>query len=211
MQQAAPDAGVYAEDLRVGTTWQNGEHEVTTGAIIDFASQWDPQFFHTDPERADREGALEGLIASGIHTIAIYQRLEVICRTQHWHVIGGTGMENLRLRRPVRPGDVLSGHTTICKSELEPERGRGLVTFAGRLANQRAEVVMTLTMSAYLLMRSRPQGESMPPRPSAGEPDSKTRAAQRSPRTETSREHAVLRVHPAVGEQIVRSSRPHLR
>lgn len=154
MHQSDSRRGVYAEDLQVGTTWQLGEHEVTTGAIIDFASQWDPQFFHTDPERAERDGALGGLIASGIHTIAIYQRLEIACRAQHWHVIGGTGMENLRLRRPVRPGDTLSGHTTVHDSRLEPERGRGLVTFAGELRNQRAEVVMTLCLSAYLLMRA---------------------------------------------------------
>ncbi|UUZ59534.1 MaoC/PaaZ C-terminal domain-containing protein [Nocardioides sp. B-3] len=171
MHHAGPDTGVYAEDLQVGTTRQLGEHEVTTAAIIDFASQWDPQFFHTEPERAEREGALGGLIASGIHTIAIYQRLEINCRTQHWHVVGGTGMENVRLRRPVRPGDVLSGRTTISGKRLEPERGRGLVSFAGELANQRGEVVMIPALSAYLLMRPRSPEESMTRRHCVGGPD----------------------------------------
>lgn len=153
MHQAVSASEIYAEDLRVGTSWQLGEHAVTAEEIIAFAEQWDPQFFHTEPVRAEREGELGGLIASGIHTMAIYQRLEILRRERHWHVIGGTGMEHLQLRRPVRPGDVLAGRTTISGSRLQPERSRGLLTFAGELTNQHGEVVMTLTLSAYLRMR----------------------------------------------------------
>lgn len=154
MHRTAKAEGVYAEDLSIGVTWPLGEYEVTTEAIVDFASEWDPQFFHTDPRRAAQEGALGGLIASGIHTFAIYQRLEIACRTQQWHVIGGTGVKDLRLRRPVRPDDVLTGRTTVSDTHLDADRGRGLLSFAGELTNQRGEVVMTLTLSAYLKMRT---------------------------------------------------------
>lgn len=174
MHQAGPAAGIYAEDLCVGTTWQLGAHAVTAEAIVDFASQWDPQFFHTEPERAEREGALGGLIASGIHTIGIYQRLEITCRTQHWHVIGGTGMKDVRFLRPVRPGDVISGRTTISGNRLEPERGRGLIDFAGELTNQHGKLVMDLALSAYLLMRTSPEGEPTSRRDSGARPDNGT-------------------------------------
>ena len=153
MQDTTQAVGLYAEDARVGVPRDLGSYTVTEAEIIEFASRWDPQFFHTDTERAAAEGALGGLIASGIHTMAIYQRLEITSRTEHWHVIGGTGIDNLRLRRPVRPGDVLTGTTTVTDRLLEPERGRGLLTFAGELTNPTGENVLSLSMTAYLHTR----------------------------------------------------------
>lgn len=41
----------------------------------------------------------------------------------------------------------------------EPDRGRGLVTFAGELPNQRGQVVITVALAAYLHMRPRPRTE----------------------------------------------------
>lgn len=145
--------GVYAEDLVVGTILRLGAHPMTQDAIIEFAAQWDPQFFHTDPERAAAEGPLGGLLASGLHTLSVYQRLTVLARTEPWHLIGGTGINDLRLRRPVRPGDVLEGTTTVSDQRLEPERRRGQITFAGRLTNQTGQEVLSLSMAAYLIMR----------------------------------------------------------
>ena len=69
---APPEARrpVFAEDLAVGDTLELGEYLVTEEEIISFASRWDPQYFHIDPERAVRDGPL-GLIASGLHTMCI--------------------------------------------------------------------------------------------------------------------------------------------
>lgn len=149
----ASGVGVYAEDLHVGSSWPLGEYRVTSAAIIAFASEWDPQFFHIDEDRARAEGPLGGLIASGLQTISIYQRLDVLSRKEQWHVIGGDGIDDARLRRPVRPGDVLTGRTTVSGLTLQPERRRGRITLQGELTNQNSEVVMTITLSAYLQMR----------------------------------------------------------
>ncbi|WP_433955113.1 MaoC/PaaZ C-terminal domain-containing protein [Janibacter indicus] len=151
---AEVSAGVFAEDLAVGTVLQLGTYPMTQDAIVEFAEQWDPQFFHADPERAAAEGALGGLLASGLHTIAIYHRLTILARTEPWHVIAGTGLDDVRLPAPVRPGDVLTGTTTVTRQELDPQRGRGLITFAGCLVNQADRTVLTLVMSAFLTMRS---------------------------------------------------------
>lgn len=145
--------GFFAEDAAPGRVRQLGSYTVTEGDIVDYATQWDPQFFHIDSERAAREGAFGGLIASGIHTTAIYQRLEVTSRTEPWNVIGGAGVEQLRFRRPVRPGDVLTGTSTLTERRLDPDRRRGLLTFAGELTNQAGASVLTMTLSAYLHMR----------------------------------------------------------
>lgn len=154
MNQQAVTAGQFAEDALIGVVRPLGSYEVTEQEIIDFASRWDPQFFHTDPERAAAEGAFGGLIASGIHTVAIYQRLEITSRTDLWQVIAGTGINDLVLRRPVRPGDVLTGTSKLVDRRLEPDRRRGLLTFHGQLTNQHDALVLSLQLSAYVHMRS---------------------------------------------------------
>lgn len=147
------DEGFFAEDAEPGAVRQLGTHELTEAEIVDFATQWDPQFFHVDAERSVTEGMFGGLIASGIHTVGIYQRLEVTSRRQPWQVIAGKGIEQLQFTRPARPGDVLTGTTTVTDRQLDPDRRRGLVTLDGELTNQSGEVVLSLTMAIYLHMR----------------------------------------------------------
>ncbi|MEW1964442.1 MaoC/PaaZ C-terminal domain-containing protein [Micrococcus sp. NPDC078436] len=147
-------AGLYAEDFPVGTRSSMGSYPVTEEEVTAFARQWDPQFIHTDPERSVTHGRYGGLIASGIHTVAILQRLQVLARTDHWHVIAGRGIDRLRFVRPVRPGDVLTGDAVVTELTLEPEQGRGLVVFASRVCNQDGKDVLTMEISAYLEMRT---------------------------------------------------------
>lgn len=144
--------GIYADDVRPGEVTPFGSHAVTEAEIIDFATQWDPQFFHVDPERA-AEGIFGGLIASGIHTLGIYQRLSFDARTAPWHVIAGAGIDGLRFHRPVRPGDVLTGSHTVTAVDLDPSRRRGLLTLAGELTDDSGTTVLTLTLSVFMHMR----------------------------------------------------------
>ncbi|HWJ67858.1 MAG TPA: MaoC/PaaZ C-terminal domain-containing protein [Nocardioides sp.] len=148
------DFVVHAEDLTPGQVMQLGSHTVSESEIIDFATQWDPQFFHVDPARAAAESQFGGLIASGLHTLSVYQRLWVASRTQPWRVIAGATMSDVGFLRPVRPGDVLSGRTVIDDVRLEPDKQRGLVTFAGALTNQDDKPVLRVTVSAYLEART---------------------------------------------------------
>lgn len=145
---------VHAEDLTPGQVMQLGSHTVRESDIIDFARQWDPQFFHIDPARAAAESQFGGLIASGLHTLSIYQRLWVDSRTQPWRVIAGATMNDVAFLRPVRPGDVLTGHTAIDDIDLEPDKHRGRVTFAGALSNQDDKRVLRVTTSVYLGART---------------------------------------------------------
>lgn len=146
-------AGFFAEDAVVGTHTVSDRYEARPQReIVDFAGDWDPRFFHVDAVAA-KDGAFGGIIASGIHTLAIYQRLEVASRAEPWHVIAGVGIENLRFHRPVRPGDTLAASSTLTSCELEPDSRRGLLTFSSELVNQDAKAVMTMAISAYLHMR----------------------------------------------------------
>jgi acyl dehydratase len=102
----------YFEDLRVGDTGEHGSYEVTAAEITEFAEQYDPQPFHTDPEAA-ADSPFGGLVASGWHTAAVTMRLLVDGHLSDGATRGALGVDELRWRRPVRPGDELTVRTEI--------------------------------------------------------------------------------------------------
>jgi acyl dehydratase len=144
--------GIYAEDLQVGNEFDLRSHCVTEDEIIDFASKWDPQVFHVDPRKA-KDCYFGGVIASGVHTLAVLQRLAVYSQYSEWHMIAGKALSNLELRRPVRPGDVLTGRLTIDRIEYD-DRGRATVHIRGQLHNQHDELVMQVDLEALMKTRA---------------------------------------------------------
>jgi len=74
---------LYFEDLAAGDEWTSDAYEITQAEIIEFAEQYDPQWFHTDPERAAEESIYGSLIAAGFHTAAISTRLFLTFRSRH--------------------------------------------------------------------------------------------------------------------------------
>jgi len=115
----------YYEDIEVGDTREFGSYEVTESAVVEFAEQYDPQPFHTDPEAA-ADTHFGGLVASGWHTAAMTMRMLVDNVVDERAGLGARGVDELRWHRPVRPGDVLSVRTEVLdkrRSESDPERG----------------------------------------------------------------------------------------
>lgn len=115
----------YYEDIEVGETHEFGEYHVTEEEIIEFAEQYDPQPFHTDPEAAT-ESAFGELVASGWHTSAMCMRMLVDGPMTDRASMGARGVDELRWRKPVRPGDTLHLRTEVLDkrvSESDPNRG----------------------------------------------------------------------------------------
>jgi hypothetical protein len=77
---------VFAEDLTAGMHFPSGAYTVSAKEIAEFARQWNPLPMHTDPEAAEA-GFFGALIASGVHTFAIWQRLAVLNIFQGWQII----------------------------------------------------------------------------------------------------------------------------
>lgn len=145
----------YAEDLTVGDVVELGEHTVTEAELLDFAGTWDPQDFHVDAEAAAK-GAFGGLIASGLHSMSVLQRLSALGWYRNLSVICGRGVRDVRFWRPVRPGDSLTGTMRIDEVVLD-DRGRGLVTSTGQLRDRDGNRVLDLISEAYV--RRRPAGD----------------------------------------------------
>ena len=147
-------SGVYADDLEVGRVYQLDSYTLTEDEIVEFAKTWDPQIFHVDKAAAEA-GAYGGLIASGLHTLSIYQRLAVAGSFGEWNVIAGKRFSDVQFLRPVRPGDTLTGTLVIDAVDIDP-RGRALVTTTAELVNDRGAAVLSVTVDAYV--RTRPAG-----------------------------------------------------
>jgi acyl dehydratase len=133
----------YYEDIAVGDTEEFGEYHVTKEEIIEFASQYDPQPFHTDEEAAT-ESAFGELVASGWHTAAICMRLLVDNMMDKRASMGARGVDELRWRQPVKPGDTLHLRTEVVdKRRSESDPGRGYVDNRMEGINQDGEVVIS--------------------------------------------------------------------
>ena len=134
---------LYFEELAVGDTWESDEYEVTESEIIEFAEQYDPQWFHTDPERAAEESIYGSLIAAGFHTAAVSTRLFVDCFLSETATLGGKGIDKLRWHEPVRPGDRLSIQAEVL--DLRPESdSRGLARIRIETSNGDGEVALSM-------------------------------------------------------------------
>jgi acyl dehydratase len=141
---------LYADDLTVGEVYPLGSYTVVQQEIVDFATAWDPQFFHVDPEAAAR-GAFGGLIASGVHTIAVFQRLAVGGFWGRCATVAARGMRDVRFVRPLRAGTELEGRLVI-DAIRHRDAQRSLVSVSGTL-EERSGPVLTVALDAYVARR----------------------------------------------------------
>jgi acyl dehydratase len=154
----APIGDRWLEDLVPGAAYEFGEIAVTEAEIVDFARRFDPQPMHLDREVAAR-GEFRGLIASGWHTAGLMMRLFVDHFLPGDASLASPGLDELRWRRPVRPGDVLRLRVTVL--ETTPSRSRpdrGMLRSYVEVLNQDGAVVMSL--KPMNLLRRRPIAEN---------------------------------------------------
>jgi acyl dehydratase len=145
----------YFEDHEIGAETYFGSYDVTREEVVEFARKYDPQPFHLSDEEAAKTH-FGRIAASGWHTCAM--TMAVIAR----HVVeggqaglGSPGIDELRWKRPVYPGDTLYVRSVILEktpSRSKPEMGsfRSAMT----VTNQDDQEVMTFT--SIVLIRRRP-------------------------------------------------------
>lgn len=144
----------YFEDFAPGQVYELGQRTMSRHEIVAFAAQYDPQPFHVD-EAAAAASPFGGLIASGWHTAAVFMRLYVDAVLSTAASVGSPGIEDLRWRAPVRPGDTLSGRFTVLDVQPSSSRpDRGTVLFEGTMTNQDDVTVLTMRGRGYLARRA---------------------------------------------------------
>ena len=132
----------YFEDIDVGAVHElKGRYEVTKAELTEFAERYDPQPFHTD-EAAAEESIFGSLAASGWHTASMCMRLLVDGFLDEASM-GARGVEDLRWKQPVYPGDTLRVSVEILDkrpSESRPEMGHVRTKLVGYNQNEQAVI-----------------------------------------------------------------------
>ncbi|WP_286899418.1 MaoC family dehydratase [Achromobacter sp. UBA2119] len=143
---------IYLEDLSVGDVFVSMSHALDAAQIIAFATQFDPQPFHLDPDAA-RDTLFQGLAASGWHTAALTMKLLVESFPVARGVIGA-GAEVV-WPQPTRPDDVVKVTSTVLS--ITPSRSkpdRAIVVVESVTSNQRDEPLQKLTSKVVVFRRS---------------------------------------------------------
>jgi acyl dehydratase len=115
---------------------------VTAKEMVEFASRYDPQWFHTDPAKA-RDGRWKGLIASGWHTCAIAMELMVRHVLADSEAFGSPGIESIKWHEPVRPDDAVALRLEVLRSSRSPSGRTGILLSKTELWNQKDRHVLT--------------------------------------------------------------------
>jgi acyl dehydratase len=145
----------FLEDYPVGTTAELGSVVVTEEEIRAFAERYDPQPFHTDPEKA-KLWPYGGLIASGWHTAGLMMRILIDNFIDGEVSLGSPGLGPIRWKLPVRPGDTLRVRARVNDVRYsQSKRDRGTLTFEVDVVNQNDEIVMTVE-NWLAIMRTNP-------------------------------------------------------
>ncbi|WP_410767457.1 MaoC family dehydratase [Haloferax sp. DFSO60] len=132
----------YYEDIPVGDVHDLGSYEADRSELLAFAERYDPQPIHVDPEIA-AETMYGGVIASGWHTASSCMRLLVDGFLAETETLGSFGLEELRWRNPVYPGDEVSVEVRILeKTESTSRDDRGYITSETEATNQDGEEVV---------------------------------------------------------------------
>lgn len=149
------DDVLYLEDIEPGQSWRAKPIQLSEAEILEFARVYDPQPFHTDaasPEAA-RFG---GLIASGWQVAALAMREVVGMRPFGKTPLLGSGIDELRWLKPVRPGDELQVALEI--TEVIPSRSkpdRGIVRGKTSVSNQNGETVLQFVSNLMIPARAK--------------------------------------------------------
>ncbi len=142
-------------EFHVGQVIEAGPHVLTQDELLRFARDWDPQWFHTEPEAAEA-GPFQGLIASGWQTCGIAMRLIADAVLAGSESYASPGLAYVKWPHPVRPGDALSVRATVLqvrRSSSQPHLG--LLRWRWQLFNQAGREVLDLeATSLFDLNRS---------------------------------------------------------
>jgi acyl dehydratase len=145
---------IYFEDLEVGAETYFGSYDVTREEMLEFARKYDPQPFHLSDEEAAKTH-FGRLAASGWHTTAM--TMAVIARYVVKHEqagLGSPGIDELRWRKPVYPGDTLHVHGRIIEitaSRSRPDMG----SFRTEMTVTNQDDVPVMTFTSIVLIRRR--------------------------------------------------------
>ncbi|TXR47432.1 MaoC family dehydratase [Phyllobacterium endophyticum] len=147
----------------IGVERDLGTYSFTADEIVKFATKYDPQRFHVDPEAA-RKSNFGALCASGWHTTSVWMRLNVedmksvvkaaMARGEKPPQFGPSpGFENLKWLKPVYAGNTIRFTRTIKNVRaLKSRPGWSMMQMCSAAYNQRDEKVLEFDSAALIAL-----------------------------------------------------------
>lgn len=154
----------WFEDIVEGEVFPLGSHSFSADEIVRFATLYDPQYFHIDPELA-RHSHFGGLIASGWHTVSVGHRKMVDAldaEAERLRALGqvpgvsgpSPGVNSMEFRAPVRPGDTVTYELVVTSKRASNSLpGWGLLFNRLTALNQRGELVYRAEVVGFSKLR----------------------------------------------------------
>lgn len=148
-------------ESHIGVEIELGTHTFTAEEIVTFATKYDPQRFHIDPEAA-KHSNFGALCASGWHTTAMWMRLNVenmrtvirsaMARGEEPPQFGPSpGFENLKWLKPVYAGDTIRFTRTLKSVRaLQSRPGWSMMQMSSAAYNQNGNRVMEFDSAALI-------------------------------------------------------------
>jgi acyl dehydratase len=146
---------VHFSELTPGVVVRTPPRLITAKEMLDFASRYDPQWFHIDPPRA-REGRWKGLIASGWYTCAIAKELMVKNVLSESEAFGSSGSDGIKWLHPVRPDDTVALRFEVLRSSKSPSGRTGILLSKSELWNQGDRLVFTMQETTLFDITKKP-------------------------------------------------------
>lgn len=132
------------EEFAAGQVIEAGPYVLTEPELLAFARDWDPQWFHTDPEAA-AQGPHGGLIASGWQTCGIAMKLAVQAALEGSESFASPGLAYVKWTHPVRAGDALRLRATVLDTRRSARQPTlGILRWRWQLFNQADTQVLDL-------------------------------------------------------------------
>ena len=148
---------LHFEDFRPGQLFRLGRHTLSADEMIEFATEFDPQPQHTDPEAA-KHSMLGGLAASGWHLSALAMRMMVDGLFNRATSMGSPGIDEIQWRRPVLVGNRVRLDGEVLDTRLSWRPDRGFVRFRFSMTRdeekRNGELVMMFVCSVMFRRRA---------------------------------------------------------
>jgi len=145
----------YFEDISIGDSRELPGRHISKEEIIAFATEYDPQPHHIDEEAA-KDMLLGELVASGWHTACCLIRMIFENPAEPSAFLGSPGVDEVRWRKPVKPGDTLRATSEVVEARLSKSKpGMGLTKTRFEVFNQND--VQVMTMETWAMIATRPE------------------------------------------------------
>lgn len=154
----------WFEDIVIDEEFPLGSHTFSAEEIVRFATLYDPQYFHLDPELA-KHSHFGGIIASGWHTVSVGHRKMVDALFAEEERLRGMGKEpgvsgpspgvnSMEFKVPVRPGDTVTYTLTVTgKRPSNSIPGWGLLFNRLTAVNQHGDLVYRSDLVGFSKLR----------------------------------------------------------